>query len=366
MSPFKKLGIVALVAFAFGIVAVGCSGEDQEETRTPVMQQVAERVAESVATQVTEAAFAVADDTLLELTVEPVSEETIETEPAELEPFEAPSGQLITIGNKTYIATGTRLVIYNWDNRTDQTIETETALAAVAVHAEKVYVGGEGLYVLENDQLVPVVSEIEGTISSLLSFKYRLLVGTDQGLYSRSVFGDEKLLPDVAISALASDDLGVWVGTAGDGLYRWNGVDFKARYLARDRSLMAHVTALDFGKNHLYVGTPDGLFIYDGGRWEEKTAADGLPSGAITALDASYWVVAIGTDAGVATFFNEEFDTVGPLEQTRAAALARVDKQLLVLTDGGELKIKVGPAVRPLIRSNPTEKIDVFSGLSDH
>jgi ligand-binding sensor domain-containing protein len=279
--------------------------------------------------------------------------------------FEAPAGQLVTIGNKTYSAAGDRLTIYDWDTKTDRVIETKAPVVTVAVHAEKVYVGGDKLYVLEDTILVEVDSEIEGSISSLLSFKYRLLVGTDHGLYSRSVFGDEHLLPDVAVSALASDDLGVWIGTDGDGLFRWNGVDFRARYLARDESLLAEVTALDFGKNHLYVGTPNGLFIYDGGKWQELSSADGLPGDAITAIDASYWVVAIGTDQGVATYFKNEFETVKQLESTVASALARVDKQLLVQTSDGGLLIKSGPTVRPLITPNPLEKTDIFSGLSE-
>lgn len=361
MSTFKKFSIVAVAAFALGLLTVGCSDDEQGAEKRPVMQQMAEAVAESVATNVTEAAFAKAELPEVE---EPIIEEPVE-EPSALGDFEAPSGQLVTIGNKTYSAAGSDLTIYNWDTKTNEIVTADAPIKTVAIHAEKVYVGGEKLYVLEDSLLVEVDTEIEGPISSLLSFKYRLLVGTDNGLYSRSVFGDENLLPDVAISTLATDDLGVWVGTDGDGLFRWNGVDFKPRFLARDESLMAHVTALDFGKNHLYVGTPNGLFIYDGGRWEELTEENGLPSRAITAIDASYWVVAIGTNNGVVTYFKKEFSPVKQLEQTTAAAVSRVNTKLLVQADDGALLYKAGAAVRPLITPDPLKDTDVFSGLSE-
>jgi ligand-binding sensor domain-containing protein len=362
MSIMRKFQLTAALAFAAGFILVGCSSDDQDATQRPAMQQMAEAVAESVVTNIAEAAIAKAE--------QPAVPEQAETSPSDA-PAAAGrphnqashSGQLVTIGNQLYSVSGDRLVIYDWVAKTYRTVTAPGRINAIAAHAEKLYVGGEGLFVLEDTTLVPVDSTIEGTITSLLSFTYRLLVGTDKGIYSRSIFGNELLLDGVVVSDLAADDDGVWVGTDGSGLFRWDGVDFKARFLSRDQSLMEFVTALDYGKNHLYVGTPNGMYIFDGGRWETITTANGLPSNYITAIDASYWVVAIGTDAGVTSYFNGDFLPVASLDTVTAEALGRYDGNLVVQTDDQKLLVKSGPAVRQLM-TDTNAAPNLFTGLS--
>lgn len=361
MSISRKIQLTAAIAFVAGLFLVGCSSDETESTKRPAMQQMAEAVAESVVTNVTEAAFAKAEELPKPDGSEAMA--AVEKDLAAAYDHASHSGQLVTIGNQLYSVSGNNLIIYDWVARTRATVVAPAKITTIAAHAEKLYLGGDGLFVLEDTALVPVVGEIKGRVTSLLSFNYRLLVGTDDGIYSRSIFGDELLLGGVSVTGLAADESGVWVGTDGSGLYRWDGVEFKSRYLARDPSLMNVVTAIDYGKSHLYVGTPTGLYIHDGGCWETLTSEDGLPSDYITALDASYWVVAIGTDVGVTSYFNGDFLPVPTLDTVVATAIGRYDGNLVVQTVDQQLLVKAGPGVRSLL-PDAASTIDMFSGLS--
>ena len=88
-----------------------------------------------------------------------------------------------------------------------------------------------------------------------------------------------------------------------------------------------------------------------------------MPSDYITAIDASYWVVAIGTDVGVTSYFNGDFLPVPALDTVVATAIGRYDGNLVVQTVDQKLLVKAGPGVRSL-RPDAASTIDMFSGLS--
>jgi ligand-binding sensor domain-containing protein len=193
----------------------------------------------------------------------------------------------------------------------------------------------------------------------------RTWFGTDRGISiwnGSSIFTIDKArgLPSDDIRALASDSSGVWIGTAGGGLYRfsgsqlqllnrqnvglpsdnitqlavgpdgalWIGSDLGLARLA-DGSLTAvkelaerAVTSLAVtGSGEVWAGTGSdsssaGLFYGDGSRWTQLTLADRLPSPRITALLAeervkgesasgsTVWIG--GEDGGVMRFQRQE------------------------------------------------------------
>ena len=130
-----------------------------------------------------------------------------------------------------------------------------------------------------------------------------------------------------SVTALALDDSDrLWVGTAGGGVWRYDGTRWQPSTMldglpsnhitslavgrwgevlaGTDRGVAvlkhgtwrahpsgdglpedATVTAVAFGRDSiLYVGTPDGLHSYDGARWTTLDTTDGMLSNSVTAL----------------------------------------------------------------------------------
>jgi hypothetical protein len=212
-----------------------------------------------------------------------------------------------------------------------------------------VYVGGESLYKIVDSVLEPVTIELIGVITDLYSYEYRLMIGTGCGLYATSIFGYEHLFNDISVTSMIADYSGLWVGTKGHGLYKWDGREFHRRYLQRDTTIFDFVNTLEFNHNHLYVGTGEAMYIYDGGRWETITTENGLPSNEINAIDASAWIVYIATPNGVASFFNNEVTPVKKLDDIPATTLRVYGNSLVVGTEDQQLVKKSGPVVRILI-----------------
>lgn len=363
MNISKRLSFAAAVLMIAAAALTGCSDQADSQQPTP-MQKLTHTISATVAESVIQAVKADADttaaetDTLAPMEAKPNAEFAMVNK-ATGNPVE----DMIVIGTSVFALTDEGVVVFDFVSRSQRLIASEHRLSAIASHAGKLYVGGDGLYVVEDSTLEAVDIDIATDITSLEGFSFRLLVGTENGLYSRSIFGDEVLLEGLPISAIVSTGDDVWVGTEGSGLYQFDGVDFKQRYLSRDPSILDHVTALDYQYSHLYVGTLDGLFVFDGGRWEEYNTADGLPSPTITSIDASDWVVIVGTEYGVTSLFNRNILPLGKLDAVNAASVARYGKKILVGTADGELLVKAGPVVRPLIRNADTSTVNVFSVL---
>ena len=352
------LAVVATLGFA------GCSSDEESSATVTPVQQMVEAVAESVASNLEEARLVSAEaveNTAEEKSVfDAVGEEpTVAMATGDFAPVE----DMTIVGTNLYALTGDGVMVYDMVAKTKSLIASELPLHAIAEHAGKMYVGGAGLFVIEDDSLMDVTGDINQTITRLTSYSYRLLIGTEKGLFSRSIFGDETLLDDVWVNDITTDDDGVWVGTSGQGLYSWYGADFKRRYLERDRQIFDFVTALDYKNGHLYAGTPHGLFIHDGGRWQELRTTDGLPSDRITDIDASDWVVVIGTERGVIGFFNGDFLPVPKLENVLATRIVRYDNKILVGTDSQSVLVKAGPVMKPLFEGAGGTAVDVFTAL---
>lgn len=350
-----------LLAFAAGYVVTGCSNDDEPNKIAP-SQQLVQSVAESVVNNVAQAELKKLKDstkpdgesteTFVEATAASASGENL----PEVRDFEV-------VGPTLYAVTDAGLVIYDFVAKTEKFIESESDLTSVASHAGKLYVGGDDLFTLEDSILVPVDVELP-PITDLESFSYRLLIGTRNGLHAISIFGNEELLPDFSITDIAAADDAAWVGTDGNGLFSWDGADFKKRYLTRDTSIFDVVTALDYNHNHTYVGTPDGLWVFDGGKWGSYTVENGMPANGVTAIDASYWVVTVGTEGGTTSLFKGDLMPVKGLDNIVATSLARYEKKIIAGTVGDFILVKSGPVVRPLIDNVSEKTIDLFSAIA--
>lgn len=343
LTTNRTLGAISLaVVFLF----VSCSGEDPKE-QTGFVDQVVDDTAGKIVNDVIDATFA--------------------TAPVEIEPVNTVSdvGDILVHDSVMYAVFNGGIVMYDFRNNEKFFIKNSETFKAVALHGDQIFVGGDKLYTLFNRTLKPVTFEFEGSVSSLYGFEHRLLVGTDRGLYSNSIFGDEQLMDDVSVTAMVSDGGGVWVATDGKGLYRWDGDVFRRRYLIRDTTIFDNVNALDFNHGHLYIGAATGFFVYDGGRWEHWTVDLGLPTDTIKAIDASSWMVYVGSDKGVISYFDKNIYPVKKLEETVVGSMKMLGQKLIVGTDNDGIVMKAGQFVKTLVEPVSDEKEEVFSKSED-
>ncbi len=257
-----------------------------------------------------------------------------ESKPIDSEGLLRNVSDMVITDDKVYATFDGGLAVYDFIAGTDKIVCADERFDAVAMHEGVLYVGGNSLYTLnENLEMKATDSQYEGPVTALCDYGPRLVVGTANGLYAVSVFGNEKLMDDVAVTALVADDDGLWVGTDGQGLYRWDGVDFTRRYLLRDTAVFDTVRTLAYSHSHLYVGSSNGFHVFDGGKWVTLTTDDGLPSNHVTSIDASDWVVYVGTDQGVMSYFNSELAGVNKLEDKPVTVLRRYNGKLIVGTE---------------------------------
>jgi len=115
--------------------------------------------------------------------------------------------------------------------------------------------------------------------------------------YSRTIWTQERGLPQDTIRAITQTNDGyLWLGTD-EGLARFDGYEFtvfnKTNGDLPDNSITALAAANDGG---LWIGTSNGLTEYREGRFRTLTVKQGLPDAAITALladrEGALWVVA--------------------------------------------------------------------------
>ena len=334
------------------LLIAGCTGDDGD--RNPgIVQEMVDSVATAFAENIAHASLA---SSQTESALPSAEVGVVEDEPRfpEISDF-------ILVEGRLYATYDGGVLIYDTKSGDLTDVRNGEEFNAVVSHNLKVYVGGENLYTLVDSTLEPVDIELEGVIDELCSFNYQLLIGTRCGLFTNSIFGNDLLLDDVSVSAMVADDAGVWVGTAGQGLYRWDGVDFRKRYLSRDPSLFDYVNTLDFKHGHLYAGTVNGLHIYDGGRWETLTTEDGLPGDNVIDIDASNWVVYVATDRGIVSCFNYDFIPVPKLEEVVAEVVLAQNRRIYVGTSDMGLLMKSGPVLKTLVEPDEQETVEIVA-----
>lgn len=165
-------------------------------------------------------------------------------------------------------------------------------------------------------------------------------LGTAEGL-SRydSATGEIMLVdfgePQAVIRALYIDDSGrVWAGTNERGLFLQDGGDWQ-NFTIADGLAHDHVEAIyQDSQDTIWVGTIDGLGRYDGADWQIYTTADGLPSNIILTLgEDEMGGILAGTNGGLARFDGRSWQPV-MVEEGATTATANAIDALLVGPDG--------------------------------
>lgn len=344
-DTMKKHSIITLAAALIAAAAFmigGCS-TDSKEADASIANQIVDSVAASISDSFSRARL-VSSDT----SADPEGDRDSNTGVFNF-------SDMVLVDSTVYAVAGDQLIICNLADRSRLSVPAGQPVEAIAYHEGKVFVGGESLFEVIDSTLEPLEFEFSGTITELYSHGYRLIIGTTHGLYAKSIFGREALFDGIAVTALAEDNSGLWIGTDGQGLYRWDEREFKRRYLVRDTAIFDFVKALDFNHNHLYVGTSEALYIYDGGCWETVTTENGLPSNDIRSIDASNWVVYLATAGGVSSYFNGDVMPVRKVGDVRASVVRTLGRKIILGTAGKGLLMKSGPVVTTLVEPSGSE-----------
>jgi len=236
------------------------------------------------------------------------------------------------------------VLVHNLADGRNHLIPTTDPVNAITEFNGRILVGSDNIYTIKGESLGTdeYSLDLPGTITVLESKDSALLIGTSEGFYQMDGKTVRQLASSIYVSAIVPTPTGVWVGTAGEGLYFWNGSEFQKRFLQRDSTLFDNVTALQFSRDHLYLGTDHGLFVHDGGRWQQYTTADGLPSDLITAVNANDWTVRIGTAEGAVSLYMGELTPLVQFDGVTVNRFIRYHNGLLAATSNCGLVLKSG------------------------
>lgn len=353
------LGLLSIV-----VAVVGCSDADEtKQQRTTIVDSVSDEIASSFADDATEYEMSRLDteDSVDRAgsVYEPQGEPAVEIERNPL--LVSYVNELALVDNQLYGVYDGGIVVYDFTSKTARVVRSGVALNSLAFHEGRLYVGGDGLFTLSDTVLTTVDLPLDAEITALRSWGHRLVIGTRDGLFANSILGYEDLLDDKVITALAGDPTGLWVGTDGDGLYRWDGETFKRRYLLRDESIFDCVNALDYSRGHLYLGTTEGMFVFNGGVWTQLTVDNGLPSNNVWSIDASDWIVYAVTDAGVVSYFNNELTLVESLQKESINDVVVRNGLVIAATDFEGVIARTKGGLRTLVAPDTGVIVDVLS-----
>ncbi|MEW5923069.1 MAG: hypothetical protein AB1746_03695 [Candidatus Zixiibacteriota bacterium] len=328
----KSLHAAAGAIIILSLVIAGCSS-DEKQKPTSVVKQVVGEITDSVINQMVDAQFAQA----------PVKHDKYTGSR-----FSAIS-DLIVVDSVVYAVFDKGLIVYSLADSTYRAIDAGEKLNAVAMHGDQIFVGGDNLYLFRNGALETVRHHFDKPIRALQSYKGKLMIGTDQGLYSKADNDIRLVREDIPVTAMTADEDGLWVGTFGKGLFRMDGDEFKKRYLIRDTSIFDYVNCLDYSRGFVYAGTNDAMYIFDGGSWDTWTTENGLPSNVIRDIDASGWVVYIATDNGVIGMFDNNLYPARTLEHRIVNVVQKFEGKVIAGTDSDGLLLKSGSFLKTLI-----------------
>jgi ligand-binding sensor domain-containing protein len=177
---------------------------------------------------------------------------------------------------------------------------------AVLQVEEKIYIGTiAGVYLIDEESIVHRVWEpITAQVTKLAHNSDHFLVGSTEGLYRVADDQVECLLPEQKVIDLSENRFGLFAATVEKGLLYFDGEGWQQRYLRADTSAFAEVNCLQSAFQRLWVGTPKGVFVYDGGSWDLIDSEDKLYDPEVLSLARGKTFMYFGTGSGVFSFFD--------------------------------------------------------------
>ncbi|HMD69043.1 MAG TPA: two-component regulator propeller domain-containing protein [Chitinivibrionales bacterium] len=232
---------------------------------------------------------------------------------------------------RAWIGTSLRLARVKNDSLTEDMMSQSnpsmmniTALAADS--AGNLWIGTpQGLFFFDGAAVTPVslsdaITSIGAAdpqnrltaISAIICLPGTVLAGTQHGIYLRDSTSQWNEIPALGQNAVSVLTKGkgdtVWIGT-NEGLFVWDGITM-TRAVPADSSMSAAITSLAATQgDSLYIGTANGLYRYSNSQWSKPDQGMVNPWISALAIDRenALW---IGTNEGVFRMRNTEIDVI--------------------------------------------------------
>ncbi len=213
---------------------------------------------------------------------------------------------------------------------------------AICPYGDNILVGAsDGVYLINAIGVIePVWVEINDTVTTIKCFNGCYYVGTrHDGLYEINGELVANILPDKSIVDVSDNMFALWVSTEQDGLLYYDDKGWHQRYLANNPNAFVEVTALESAFDKLFVGTPRGLFVFNGDSWKHYDSLDYLFEPRITALAAGKSYVYIGTESeGVFAYYDGWISSLDWSDDLFVSSIDIHDGRYLVgLSKGGAI-----------------------------
>lgn len=244
-------------------------------------------------------------------------------------------------GNKLYTLERDRV---GWADPVSVELDVQALqLNCILFDKDQMIIGGNKLFITGEDYL-EIYSEydFDSPVNVILPFGEGYLVGTNHNLHFYAQGKEATIFKeDILVTALAEDVGGLWVGTFGDGLWRFDGERWQRRYLIRDTSIFDFVSALVYNYPFLWVGTPSGIFRYNGGSWKQLFIDDSSEVYEVNCFLPLVFKTYIGTRQGLFIFANDSLRAVPDLENMQIISLFKDGGDIMVATrNSGIFKLK--------------------------
>lgn len=175
--------------------------------------------------------------------------------------------------------------------------------------------------------------DIGAPINVILKFGKGYLIGANDGLhFMDDWYSDTLMKADLLVTSLTEDDDGLWVGTFGDGLWRYDGSKWQRRYLARDTKIFDFINTLEYQYPYLWVGTPSGIFQYDGGQWKQLSLRDSNEVYEVNCFLPKVFSTYIGTEQGLFVYVNDSLQAVPEFIGKPVIGLYKGENNIFVAT----------------------------------
>ncbi len=210
---------------------------------------------------------------------------------------------------------------------------------AVLTLNDDIFVGtSSGVYQIDPLGIVqPVWPEINDTVTTLENSEGFILVGTrNNGLFEVCENTITQLLENKHVIDVSDDQFALWCATEEDGLLYRDDNGWHKRQLLSNPNAFDEVTVLESAFGRLWVGTPNGLFIYNGDNWDRIDSTEYLFEQEVIALAAGKSYMYIGTaKEGVFAYYNGWLSPLDWSDNFPVHSLAVYDGTYLVGLDKG-------------------------------
>lgn len=207
-------------------------------------------------------------------------------------------------------------------------------VTALCPNGDRIYIGTRsGLFLRdENGNVEQIAPDLKVEITAIAAKGNDIYIGTTtDGVIKISPIDTTVILSSQNIRAIEVGGSNVWIAAYDDGLYCYDGVKCRRRSLISDSTALDCVSSLGFKFDRLYVGTSEGMYVYDGGCWDMYDGDDGLLVCDVTAITFKGWKILAGTrDWGYFEIFEEWVRPMAWSEALEVTALAS-DGNLVVL-----------------------------------